>query len=128
MGESREYFTQTLEEGALHISEEVVTAIAAEAAIEVDGVCGLSANLGSDLADMVGKKSLTKSIKISTGEDDALSIECNVVVLYGHPVIAVAKAIQEAVASAVKAATGLQVAQVHVNVCGISMGKVQKKG
>lgn len=128
MGENREYFTQALEDGALHISEDVVTAIAAEAAMEVEGVCGLSANLGSDLADMVGKKSLTKSIKISTGENEALFIECNVVVLYGHPVIAIAKSIQEAVASAVKAATGLQVEQVNVNICGISMGKVQKKG
>ena len=47
------------------------------------------------------------------------NIGCNIVVAYGESVIAVAQAVQTAVVNAVESVTGVTVADVDVNVCGI---------
>ena len=56
MGEGKEYVSRSDELGNIHISEEVLAVIAAAAALEVEGVGGLAANLGTDLAELLGKK------------------------------------------------------------------------
>ena len=52
MAEKNEYFTQKLENGTLQISEDVVASVAAAAVLEVEGVCGLSSNISTDIAEM----------------------------------------------------------------------------
>ena len=56
MAESREYISRPDELGNINISEEVLSVIAAAAATEVEGVGGLAANLGSDIAELLGGK------------------------------------------------------------------------
>ena len=46
MSENKEYVSRSDELGNIHISEEVLAAIAAAATLEVEGVHALSANLG----------------------------------------------------------------------------------
>ena len=58
MADAKEYISRPDELGNIHISEEVLAVIAAAAALEVEGVGGLSANLGTDLAELLG---MTKS-------------------------------------------------------------------
>ena len=60
MGEGKEYVSRSDELGNIHISEEVLAVIAAAAALEVEGVGGLAANLGTDLAELLGKKTLSR--------------------------------------------------------------------
>ena len=57
---SENYVSHADSLGNIHISEEVLAAITAAAALEVDGVYSLAANLGSDIAELLGKKNLTK--------------------------------------------------------------------
>ena len=64
MSEGREYVSRSDELGNIHISEEVLAVIAAAAALEVEGVGGLAANLGTDLAELLGKKSLSRGIHL----------------------------------------------------------------
>ena len=123
MGENKEYISQVRQDGAIHISEDVIASIAAAAVNEVEGVCGLSANIGSDLAEMLGKKSMSKGIRMSVDENDAITIGCNVIAQYGNSVMDVARAVQDAVCAAIESMTGLKVAAVNVNVCGIAMKK-----
>ena len=52
MNENKEYVSRCDELGNIHISEEVLSAIAAAAAMEVKGVSGLAAHFG----DWLGKK------------------------------------------------------------------------
>ena len=52
MAENREYYTQNAENGTVQISEDVVASVAAAAILETEGVCGLSANLTTDIAEM----------------------------------------------------------------------------
>ena len=126
MGENKDYLSTVQENGAIHISEEVIASIAALAANEVEGVCGLSANLGTDIAELLGKKNLGRGVKLSFA-DDMISIECYVVALYGYSVIEIAKNVQEKVTTAVESMTGTKVKSVNVDICGITLPKEAKK-
>ncbi len=112
MADSKQYITQAQENGNVMISEDVIATIVEHTLTEVDGVVkgGL---------EVVGKKSWGKGIRIAIAEDNTLSIGCNIVVAYGESVIAVAQAVQTAVVNAVESVTGVTVADVDVNVCGI---------
>ena len=70
-------------------------------------------------AEVVGKKSWGKGIRIAIAEDNSLTIGCNIVVAYGESVMDVAKAVQNAISNAVESVTGVTVADVNVNICGI---------
>lgn len=118
MGENKEYCTHTDELGSIHISEEVLAVIAAAAALEVEGVNSLSANLGSDLAELLGKKNLARGIRIQVTEDSVL-VELSILVKYGHPIPDVARAVQDAVYTNIESMSGLHVEAVNINVGGI---------
>ena len=120
MADNKTYITQEQENGTVMISEDVIAAIADHTINEVEGVAGLSTKPGADIAEMIGKKNWGKGLKITINDNDALYIECNIVVAYGQSVVAVAKAVQEAVTGALESTTGVKVASVNVNVCGIA--------
>ena len=121
MSEGREYVSRSDELGNIHISEEVLAVIAAAAALEVEGVHGLAANLGSDLAELLGgKKNLAKGIRIQVA-DQAVSVDISIVVKYGYLIPDVAKAVQDAVCSSMESMSSLTVTAVNVNVSGISL-------
>ncbi len=118
MSENKEYVSRCDELGNIHISEEVLAGIAAAAALEVDGVSSLAANLGSDIAELLGKKNLAKGVRIKT-EEDKVEVELSVLIVYGHTIPQVGKAIQDGVKAAIESMTGLEVSSVNVNVGGI---------
>ena len=119
MADYKQYVVQDLENGSLMISEDVIASIVEQAVTEVEGIVGLNVKPGADIADMIGKKSWGKGLKITIGEDNVLTIDCNVNVGYGQSVVSVANAVQEAVTSALESTAGVTVASVNVNVCGI---------
>lgn len=112
MAEYKQYITQIQENGNVMISEDVIATIVEHALTEVEGVV-------KGGTDVVGKKSWGKGMRIAIAEENTLTIGCNIIVAYGESVINVAKAVQEAITSAVESVTGVTVADVHVNVCGI---------
>ena len=120
MAENKQYITQVQSNGSVMISEDVIATIIEHAVCEVEGVVGLSTKPGADIAELIGKKSWGKGMKITIGDDNDLRVDCNVIVVYGQSVVAVAKAIQEAITSALESMTGVKVASVNVNICGIS--------
>ena len=56
MAENKGYMTLSDEQGSIHISEEVIAAIAVGAVREVEGVSGMMGNLGTSVADLVTNK------------------------------------------------------------------------
>ncbi len=112
MAENKQYITQIQDNGTVMISEDVVATIVEHTLTEVEGVV-------KGGAEVVGKKSWGKGIRIAIAEDNSLTIGCNIVVAYGESVMDVAKAVQSAIANAVESVTGVTVADVHVNICGI---------
>lgn len=125
MSDTKDYLVHDVEKGTVNISEEVVSAIAALAVSEVEGVYGLSSSFTADIAELLGKKNMSKGIKLSI-EEKVVSVECFVVVTYGYEIPAVAEAIQENVVNAVESMTGLSVAAVNVDIVGISTPKADK--
>jgi len=108
MAENKDYMTRELENGSVNISEDVITTIALAAVRDVEGVVSVHDK---------------KGIRVTLGEE-AVELECGLVVLYGHSVVEIAKNVQNAVCNAVESMTGLKVTAVDVNVTGISMGKL----
>lgn len=119
MAEYKQYIAQSQENGKVMISEDVVATIVEHALIDLEGVAGLDTKPGADIADLIGKKTWARGLKIQIAEDNTLTIGCNVVIYYGHSVVEVAGSVQSAVRSAVESMTGVKVEQVNVNVCGI---------
>ena len=119
MAENKQYVTQVQDNGRVMISEDVISTIVSQALTDIEGFAGLSAKPGADIVDMIGKKNWGKGLKGTISEDDSLTVDCNVIMKYGHSVVAVAKAIQEAAVNAVDSMTGISNIQVNVNVCGI---------
>ena len=120
MSDNKDYVSRSDELGNIHISEEVLAGIAAAAALEVEGVNGLAANLGSDIAELLGKKNLSKGVSIKVEEDKA-EVELSILMTYGHTIPEIGKNVQESVKNAIESMTGLEVACVNVNVGGISL-------
>ena len=120
MSENKEYVSRSDELGNIHISEEVLAAIAAAAALEVEGVSGLAANLGSDIAELLGKKNLAKGVRVKM-EEDKVEVELSVLMAYGYTIPEMGKSIQEGFKNAIESMTGLEVACVNVNVGGITL-------
>ena len=119
MADAREYVSRPDELGNIHISEEVLAVIAAAAALEVEGVGSLAANLGTDLAELLGgKKNLAKGVHI-TVEEESVRVDVAVLIKYGYTIHAVAREVQEAVYSAIENTSGLTVECVNVQVSGI---------
>ena len=127
MAENKEYYTQEMENGSIQISEDVVASVTGMAVLEVEGVCGLSSSIGTDIAEMLGMKTLSKGVRLSTTETGALRIDCDVVSKFGQNIFELAKNVQENVKSSVESVTGLRVAEVNVTVCGIALPKDCKK-
>ena len=122
MGEYKGYIKNSDEKGSINISEEVVAIIAASAAVDVDGVYGLFFSHGKELTNMLGKKGLSKGVKLFIEEDDVV-IDVFVIAEIGYSVNEVGSEIQRAVASAVEAAVGVSVSAVNVHICGVSLKK-----
>ena len=122
MSENKEYLTKIEDSGSINISEEVVASIASIALSEVEGVAGLAAGVGTELAEKFGRKSTSKGVKLSI-TDEEIRIDCFIMVKYGYAIQDVAAAVQESVSNAVESMTGLKVTVVNVSVVGIAFDK-----
>lgn len=125
MSENKEYISRPDEMGNIHISEEVLAVIAAAAALEVEGVGSLANNLGSDIAELLGKKNMAKGVRISL-DGEAVVVDLSLLIRYGCTIMDVAKQVQEAVTNAVEATSGLSVGAVNVHVGGVTFEKEPK--
>lgn len=119
MAENKQYVTQVSENGSVLISEDVITTIVIHAIEEVEGVVGLNVKPGADIVEMIGKKNWGKGLKITIGEEDSITVDCNITVAYGHSVVSVAGAVQSSVTNALESMAAVKIAAINVNVCGI---------
>ena len=91
--------------------------IAGAAALDVDGVTGLSGGTMSE--QILGRKKLSKGITI-LWESDNITINVSIQIRYGGIIPEIAKKVQEAIISSVEDTSGLKVAAVNVRVGGVT--------
>lgn len=124
-----EEFNQSVvndELGSIKITEEVVAIIAGMAATEVPGVASMSGGIAGGIAEALGRKNLSKGVKVEVGEKEA-AIDLYVIVEYGCRIPDVAWNIQEKVKKAVETMTGLSVVEVNIHVQGVNIEKEHRK-
>ena len=119
MAENKQYILQSQDNGTVNISEEVIAAIVAHAAVEVEGVASLNAHPSNDIIDLIGKKTSVKGVKVTILENNSIAIDCNINISYGQGLVEVSAAVQEGVKNALESLAAIEIASVNVNVCGI---------
>ncbi|MDF2989028.1 MAG: hypothetical protein K0R50_4538 [Eubacterium sp.] len=112
--------------GSVKISEEVVAIIAGIAATDVPGVAGMSGGIAGGIAEILGRKNLSKGVKVEVGEKEA-AIDLYIIVEFGARIPEVAWDIQDKVKNAVQSMTGLNVVEVNIHVQGVNFDKEIKK-
>ena len=112
--------------GGIRIADDVVGVIAGMAATEVPGVAGMSGGIGGGIAEMLGRKNLSKGVKVEVGEKEA-AIDLFVIVEFGVRIPDVASQIQMNVKRAIEGMTGLSVVEVNVHVQGVTFATNEQK-
>lgn len=113
---------ENLEYGEVKIVDDVVATIAGLAATEVKGVAGMSAGFVGGIAEILGKKSLSKGVKVEVKEKVA-AIDLYIIVEYGTKIPDVAWKIQENVKKTIETMIGISVNEVNIHVQGVSFPK-----
>lgn len=108
--------------GTVRIANEVVSIIAGMAATEIPGIAGMSGGIGGGIAQMLGRKNLSKGVKVEVGEKEA-AVDLYVITYYGVRIADVAAQVQQAVKKAIEDMTGLAVVEVNVHVQGVVFSK-----
>ncbi len=103
------YITQTRENGAVLIAEEVLVNIIALAVAEVEG------------AELSGKPGINwgKGIKLTIDEDSRVTVKCYIDVAYDQSVVTIAANVQESVTTALESMAGVTVQGVNISVVGV---------
>lgn len=117
--EKNDLMIESREAGKIRIADEVVGIIAGLAATEVPGIAGMSGGLAGGIAEMLGRKNLSKGVKVEVGEREA-AVDLFVIVDYGVQIPEVATDVQQNVKRAIESMTGLHVVEVNVHVQGVT--------
>ena len=107
--------------GIIEIADDVVSSIVGLAVTEVDGVAQLSGDITRDLIAKLGKKTLSKGIRISYEEQSVL-VDVALVIKFGFNIVEVSENVQEKVKTTLETMTGLTCRQVNVKIAGIDFG------
>lgn len=112
--------------GKITFADEVVAIIAGLAASEIEGVAAMSGGIAGGIAEKLGRKNLSKGVKVEIGDKEA-AIDLYIVVEYGARIPEIAWNIQENTKKAVETMTGLDVVEVNIHVQGVNLEKTTEK-
>lgn len=108
--------------GEVKIASDVVAIIAAIAAAEVDGVGSMAGNITNELIGRLGKKNLSKGVRVNM-EEGLVHVDIMLNVKYGYSIRDVSEQVQNRVSQQIETMTGLIVPKVDVRVAGIGIGE-----
>lgn len=101
--------------GTIQIAPEVIEVIAGLATVEVEGVAGMSGGFAGGIAELLGRKNLSKGVKVEVGQREA-AIDVSIIVEYGIKIPEIASSIQRNVKRSIEMMTGLHVVEVNVHI------------
>ncbi|WP_040951342.1 Asp23/Gls24 family envelope stress response protein [Gorillibacterium massiliense] len=113
------------EMGNIQIAPEVIEVIAGLAAVEVQGVAGMSGGFASGVVELLGRKNLAKGVKVEVGQKEA-AVDVSIIIEYGYKIPEVAGQIQNNVKRAIESMTGLDVVEVNVHIHDVQFKSVDK--
>jgi uncharacterized alkaline shock family protein YloU len=104
-------------EGSCIISEDVVASIVATAALETEGVAGLSGR-AADIRGIISRNDAARAVRVTNTENDTI-LDVYVTLKAGVKIQEVAAALQQNVKTAVQSMTGKPVTRINVHVEGV---------
>ena len=113
--------------GEIRISSDVVSIIASNAALEVEGIASFGGGIAGNLSQVLGRKNPYKGVKVEVTENREVNIDLHIVVEYGVRIPDVAWKLQERIKQNVEQMTGLHVEEINVHVQGVNFEKEAKK-
>lgn len=105
--------------GTITFANEVLATIAGVAACDIKGVAGMSGGFKDGIVDLLGRKNLTKGVKVTMQEGNQAVVDLQIVVEFGVSVPEVCANMQESVIYALETMAGIQVNAVNISVQGI---------
>lgn len=108
--------------GTITLTEDVVGTIAGIAANGISGVAGMSGTLMNGLAEILGKKSPVKGIKVEADNGEVVA-NLQIVAEYGVSMPEVCEKIQDNVKNDIERMTGLKVKAVNIHIQAIKIEK-----
>lgn len=114
--------TREEQNGSISFANDVVATIAGLATIEIEGVAGMSGGFSGGLAELLGRKNLTKGVKVEVGKEEC-AVDLFIIVEYGCDIPSMCKNIQANVAKAVETMTGLRVVEANIHIQGVRISK-----
>lgn len=111
--------------GSVNISSDVISTIASTAAMEVEGVVGMTSNLAEGISELLGKKNLGKGVKTEINGDQ-VSLILHLNLAYGTKLNQVGEEVQSKVKEAIENMTDLNVTSVDVHIEGVVRTKTEE--
>jgi len=108
--------------GKVTYANDVIAIIAGLAATEIKGVAGMSGGAASGIAELLGRKNMTKGVKVEVGSEE-VAIDLYLIIEFGEMIKDVAAAVQANVKKNVENMTGLRVVETNVYVQGVNFEK-----
>ncbi|MDD5561296.1 MAG: Asp23/Gls24 family envelope stress response protein [Candidatus Omnitrophica bacterium] len=107
--------------GSVRIHKNVISSISSVAAMEIEGVKKVGADLKSSLLELIGQKT-SLAVKVEISKNEEVKVEIPVIIKYGYNIPDTACRVQENVRQALEKMTNLSVKDINVNVQGIERG------
>ncbi len=105
---------------SIRISSEVIAVITGIVSSEVTGIAGMSGGLVGGIAEKLGRRDLTKGIKVRVDED-RVTVDINIIVEYGTSIVDATDKLKKEIRGTVEKTTGLKVEAININVLGLEV-------
>ena len=100
------------------ITDEAIAVMAGVAASEVKGVASMSGGFAGGIAEVFGRRNLSKGVKVVT-KNDVTTVDLYVIVKYGYRIPDLAYEIQENVKATIESLSGISVDAVNIHIQGV---------
>ena len=105
--------------GEVQISNDVLAVISAMAAMEVDGVVAMAGNITAELVSKLGSKKLSKGVRVDV-VDNTVMVDLSIILRINENIVTISKKVQDKVKTTVENMTGMEVANVNVNIASVA--------
>jgi len=112
---------------SIRISSEVIAVIAGIVSNDIPGISGMSGGIVGGIAEKLGRRDLTKGIKVKVDED-RVTIDLNVIAEYGTSIVDSTAKLKKEIRGNVENTTGLKVESVNINVLGLDVPQEDDEG
>ena len=101
--------------GEVQISNDVLAVISAMAAMEVDGVVAMAGNITAELVSKLGMKKLSKGVRVDV-VDNTVMVDLSIILRINENIVTISNKVK----TTVENMTGMEVANVNVNIASVA--------